>query len=74
METITISKEEYERLKEIDVLLHDNELLKKLNRLIELLLAEKWGIVMPDDTSDLIEANFNNVTEWKTERNVWDNI
>ncbi len=74
METITIPKKEYELLKEAHALLHDAEFIRKLNRLAELLLAEKWGIVMPEETSDLAEASIDNITEWKTERSVWDDL
>lgn len=74
METITIPKKEYELLKEAYALLHDTDFIQKLNRLAELLLAERWGIVMPEDTSDLAEASFNSIDEWKTERSVWDGV
>jgi hypothetical protein len=74
METVTIPKKEYEFLKEAYALLHDASFIQKLNRLAELVLAEKWGIVMPQDTSDLTEVSLNNIAEWKTERSVWDGV
>ncbi|MDZ7292673.1 MAG: hypothetical protein ONB44_17735 [candidate division KSB1 bacterium] len=74
METITIPKQEYILLKEAYALLHDTEFLQKLNRLAELLLAEKWGIVLPEDTADLTETCLNNVAEWNTERSMWDGV
>ena len=74
METITIPKKEYELLKEAYALLHDTDFIQKLNRLAELLLAERWGIVMPEDTSALAEASSNSIDEWKTERSVWDGV
>ena len=61
-------------MKEAYALLHDTDFIQKLNRLAELLLAERWGIVMPEDTSDLAEASFNSIDEWKTERSVWDGV
>ena len=74
METVTIPKKEYELLKEASALLHDADFLKKLNRLAEFVMAEKWGIVMPEDTSDLTEASIDNVTEWKAAGSVWDGV
>jgi hypothetical protein len=74
METITIPKKEYELLKEAHTLLRDADFLQKLNRLAELMLAERWGIVMPEGTSDLTEASMNSIVDWKTERSVWDDI
>ena len=72
METVTIPKKEYELLKEAYALLRDTDFIQKLNRLAELILAERWGIVMPEDTSDLTAAGLNNIAEWKKERSVWD--
>lgn len=74
METVTIPKKEYELLKEASALLHDADFLKKLNRLAEFVMAEKWGIVMPEDSSDLTEAGIDNITEWKATSNLWDNV
>ena len=74
METVTIPKKEYELLKEAQALLRDSDFIQKLNRLAELVLAERWEIVMPEDTSDLTEASMNNVAEWKKEGNGWDNV
>ncbi len=74
METITIPQTEYELLKEASALLRDADFLHKLNRLAELLLAEKWGIVMPEDTGDLTAASIANVKEWHTERSAWDGV
>jgi len=74
METITIPKKEYELLKEAYALLQDADFLRKLNRLAELVLAERWGIVMPEDTSDLTEASINSIADWKIERSVWDGV
>jgi hypothetical protein len=74
METITIPRKEYELLKETHALLHDAEFIGKLNRLAELLLAEKWGIIMPEDASDLTETSIANVAEWQTERSAWDGV
>lgn len=74
METVTISRSEYERLKATSALLQDPDFLLKLNRLAELFLAEKWGIVLPEDTTDLTAASMIGVKEWNAERSVWDAI
>ncbi len=74
METVTIPKREYELLKETAALLKDREFLQKLNRLAEIVLAERWGVVMPQDTSDLAEAAMAGVKEWKKGGNAWDGI
>ncbi len=74
MKTITIPKEEYDRLKEAYALLQDEKFLEKLNRLAELILFERLGIVMPEDTSDLTEAAIGSVADWKSEKTPWDDV
>lgn len=74
METVTIPKKEYELLREAYAILRDTDFIHKLNRLTELVLAEKWEVVMPEDTSDLTEAGMNNVAEWKVEGSTWDGV
>jgi len=61
--TIQIPVEEYKAMKEKIALLEDTPLLKKVNRLIELLYEEKYGLYLGDDTSDLTEAVIRN--SWK---------
>ncbi|MFQ5651397.1 MAG: hypothetical protein ACE5IY_15785 [bacterium] len=74
MKTVTIPKEEYERFKEAYAILRDEKFLDKLNRLAELILFERLGIVMPENTSDLTEAAIGRVAEWKSEGNPWDDV
>jgi len=74
MKTVTISKEEYDRLQEAYAILRDEKFLEKLNRLAELILFERLGIVMPEDTNDLTEAAIENVTDWKSDGNSWDDV
>jgi len=69
---IQIPLSEYQRLKDELNLLKDTELLKKINKLIELLYEDKYGLFMRDFTDDLTEYSINN--NWKNERTCWDNI
>ena len=55
-DTIQIPVKEYEEMKEQISLLKDNVLLEKMNRLIDLLYEEKYGLYMGDNTDDLTEA------------------
>ena len=55
-DTIQISAKEYEEMKEQISLLKNNILLEKVNRLIDLLYEEKYGLYMGDNTDDLTEA------------------
>ena len=48
MDTIQISLAEYRFMQEELALLRDTELLAKMNRLIEVLFQEKYGLFMQD--------------------------
>jgi len=69
---IQIPVKEYELMKEEISLLKDNTLLKKLNRLSELLYEEKYGLYLGNNTTDLTEASIQN--SWPPEKSVWDNV
>ncbi len=71
-ETIEIPVDEYNAMKEEIALLRDQPLLKKVNRLVELLYEEKYGLYMGDNTSDLANTVIGqNYTEQKS---AWDNV
>jgi hypothetical protein len=70
--TIEIPVEEYNAMKEEIALLKDQPLLKKVNRLVELLYEEKYGLYLGDDTSDLIEAGIQQ--NYTSQKSVWDNV
>lgn len=73
MDTIQISLAEYRFMQEELALLRDTELLAKMNRLIEVLFQEKYGLFMQDYTEDLTAHSVNNA--WKKEdTNAWNNL
>lgn len=69
---IQIPVKEYELMKEEISLLKDNSLLKKMNRLIELLYEEKYGLYLGNHTNDLTQAIIKN--NWSKENSSWDNV
>ena len=69
---IQVPLSEYQRLKDELNILKDTELLKRFNKLIDLLYEDKYGLFMHDFTDDLTEYDINN--NWKNETNRWDNI
>ncbi len=69
---IQIPVKEYELMKEEISLLKNNTLLEKLNRLVEILYEEKYGLYLGDDTADLTEAFIQNT--WPQEKSVWDDV
>lgn len=72
MQTIEISLTEYQRLQDELSLLKDNELLTKVNKLVDYLYQDKYGLYMGDNTDDLTEAAMSNV--WEDEESVWDKL
>ncbi|MBD0280365.1 MAG: hypothetical protein ICV51_06910 [Flavisolibacter sp.] len=71
-DTVQIPRQEYEALKEEIALLKDNELLQKVNRLVDLLFEEKYGLYLGNYTGDLTEAVLQNA--WPSEKSAWDNV
>lgn len=69
---IQIPLKEYEAMKETISLLKDTDLLKRLNRLVELLYEEKYGLYLGDNTSDLKEAAIKK--SWQEKNSPWDHV
>ncbi len=66
METVTIPKEEYVKLKKEIEILKDTPFLKKVDDLIDILFQEKYNLVLTDYTEDLKENVVNNVNDWQS--------
>jgi hypothetical protein len=73
MNNIQIPLSEYQVMKEELTLLRDSELLVKINRLIDLLFQEKYGLFMTDFTEDLTEYVIKNAWE-KENTDGWDDL
>ncbi len=72
-EQIQISRTEYEAMKEELSLLKDTQFLQKMNRLLDLLFEEKYGLYLGNDTQDLTEASIQK--NWSiAEKSAWDNV
>ncbi|HQX55254.1 MAG TPA: hypothetical protein PLP07_04960 [Pyrinomonadaceae bacterium] len=63
---------EYQRLQDELSMLKDTELLKKLNRLVDYLYQDKYGLYLGDNTDDLTEFAVNNA--WENEESAWDKV
>jgi len=72
MQMIQIPEEEYRVLKEQIALLSDTALLKKVNKLIDLLYQEKYGLYMGDFTDDLTEHTVGR--QWDGTDSGWDSF
>ncbi len=71
-EQIQIPVAEYEAMKEELALLKDTPLLQKMNRLVDLLFEDKYGLYMGDFTGDLTEAAMK--TNFNSQQSAWDNV
>ncbi len=71
-DTIQIPVSEYKAMKEELALLRNNDLLEKMNRLVELLYEEKYGLYLGANTQDLAEAAMQK--NWPSQNNPWDNV
>ena len=72
MKTIQIPVSEYQRLQEELALLKNSELLETVNKLIDLLYQDKYGLYMGDYTEDLTEYTVNEA--WEGAQSGWDNV
>ena len=72
MKTIQIPVSEYQRLQEELSLLKNSELLQTVNKLIDFLYQDKYGLYMGDFTEDLTEYAVNE--SWENETSGWDNL
>ncbi len=73
MQTVTIPQKEYLQLKKEIELLKDNQFLKKVDELIDILFQEKYSLVLTDYTEDLTEHVVNKVKDWQ-EKSEWDHV
>ncbi len=72
MQTIEIPLSEYEKLREELSLLKDTELLARINKLIDLLYQDKYGLYLGEYTEDLTEHSVNN--GWEDHDSGWDKV
>ncbi len=74
MESITLPKREYLNLQREIKLLRDNEFLKKVTELIDILFDEKYSLYMGDFTDDLTEYSIDNLEERNVAVSGWDHV
>lgn len=72
MQTIQLPITEYQRLQEELTLLKNNELLQGINKLVDLLYQDKYGLYMGEFTEDLTEYAVNQA--WGEEASEWDKV
>ena len=72
MEKIQIPLNEYNSLKEELELLKDTVLISKINKLLDLMYKEKYGLYMGNYTDDLEEISIDN--NFNKGSSVWDNL
>lgn len=70
--TISIPLVEYQSLKEELELLKNTELVNKLNRLIDLMFQEKYGLYLYDFQDDIINEEMKRI--WGVAPSNWDNV
>lgn len=72
MEKIEIPLSEYNSLKEEIEILKNNALLEKMNKLIDFMFKEKYGLYMGDYTDDLTEFVVSDT--YSKDKTLWDDI
>ena len=72
MQTIQLPITEYQRLQEELALLRNSELLQGINKLVDLLYQDKYGLYMGEFTEDLTEYAVNQA--WEGESIDWSQV
>jgi hypothetical protein len=72
MQTITIPKEDFQRLRAENRILRNSPLLKRINHILDLMYEEKYGLYMKDYTDDLTQMSINK--SWNNEESAWDKL
>jgi hypothetical protein len=72
VDSIQLPTSEYEEMKEKLAILQDSKLLEKVNKLVDLLFQEKYGLYLGDYTEDLKEASLNQ--SWPESKSCWDEV
>ena len=72
MTTIQLPLTEYQRLQEELALLKNTELLQTINKLVDFLYQDKYGLYAGDFTEDLTEYSVNQA--WENKPSAWDNV
>ena len=72
MKTIQLPITEYQKLQEELALLKNTELLQTINKLVDFLYQDKYGLYMSDYTEDLTEYSVNQA--WENKPSEWDKV
>ena len=72
MQTIQIPLTEYKHLQEELAMLKNSELLQSINKLVDALYQDKYGLYMGDFTDDLTDFAINNA--WENTESEWDKV
>ncbi len=72
MNAMEISVEEYQKMVQTINTLQNNEMLQKINTLVEVLYENKYGLFMKDYYDDLTEYSIQ--TGWNDEPSPWNNV
>ncbi len=72
MKTIQLPIKEYQRLQEELALLKNTDLLRTINKLVDVLYQDKYGLYMGEFTDDLTEYTVDQT--WDSDPSEWDNV
>lgn len=72
MQTIQLPASEYQKLKDELALLKNTELMQTINRLLDLLYQERYGLYMGEFTDDLTAYSVDQA--WEDEPSEWDKV
>ena len=72
MDAMQIPVEEYHKMIQAISTLQNNEMLQRINSLVDVLYESKYGLFMNDYYDDLTEFSIS--SGWNNEPSPWDNL
>ncbi|MCO5251935.1 MAG: hypothetical protein M9949_11025 [Candidatus Kapabacteria bacterium] len=74
MGTVNIPIEEYKALIDEIRILKNQDLLVKVNQVIDLMYESKYGLYLGDFTDDLTSVTIDELSEWHSKGDVWNEV
>jgi hypothetical protein len=74
MNYVTLPESEYIDMKNQLDMLKNNELISKLNHLVDLMYESKYGMYLGNSSEDITKSSIDNMQEWQESGDAWNDL
>lgn len=74
MNYVTLPESEYINMKNQLDMLKNNDLMNKLNQLIDLMYESKYGLYLGSSAEDITSSSIDNLKEWQESGDAWNDV